>query len=284
MSDIPEKIILRNAIIKIDDLLYIGAMLFLLYFSIKDITSIWTIIMLGLFLFWIYNFIKRLKNRKPQIIIDKRGIELCEDKDFYKWSEIKFAFIKAHTTGYGDTSTSEDYFHIVTSKIEIERQINDFKYSSSLVKKAIEFYSGRNNADYNEMLRDKVNFILKGNNFSKEVMELFSRYRKRQYVITFVLFFGIIGTSVYYQIITNFHYWIGVGFALCISMLFGVGEIEEVRFRRKQYICDLTDEQYDKIAISQQLKYPKKQMIGYAIFFAVITIVIFVISYLFAKK
>jgi hypothetical protein len=259
-------------------------MLFLLYFSIKDITSIWTIILLGIFLFWIYIFIKRLKNRKPQIIIDKRGIELCEDNDFYKWSEIKYAFIKAHTSGSGDTSTSEDYFHIVTHKAEIEREIDDLKYSSSLVKKAIEQYSGRSIGDFKDMQRDKINSILKGNNFSNEVMVLFSLYRKRQYIISYILFFGIMGLSVYFQIKSNFHYWIGVGFALCITMFFGVGEIEETRFRQKQYICDLTNEQFDKIAISQKLKYPKKQMIGYAIFFAVVTIAIFVISYFVAKK
>lgn len=283
MNKIPEKLIIKNAIVKIEDFLSIGGFGFLLFFAVQDIQSIWTLLMIGLFIFFVYNFFKRLRNRNPQIIIDERGIEFCEEKDFYNWDKIKYAYIKSETTGYGKNSSTIDYFYIVTNKTDIKKRIDDYKYSSKVVKETVEHFSGRDIGDYSDQFRDEMMEILNGNKFTKEIIKLFSAYQTRMIVSTLILFFGIIGISVYFQVTSDFKYCVGVGFVISILTLLFYSQNSENNFKQKRYISDLTSEQFDKIAIKHQLKYPKKQMNGYMIFFGITAIVIFVISYYATK-
>ncbi|MFA8434275.1 MAG: hypothetical protein ACEPOZ_07140 [Marinifilaceae bacterium] len=282
-NKIPDKLILKNALIKIDDFLTFGALGVIIFYSSKNIKSIWTLFLVALCIFLIYKFTKRIKNRNPQIIIDKDGIELCEEQVFFKWNKINYAYIKAHSKGSGQNAESIDYFHIRTNNKVTTKRIDDLQYSSKLVKKTIEFYSGRDIADASIKFRNEISKILSNNNSTKEIIDAFSKIKHRQIMLSILIILSILGSSIYLQMQIDFPYCFGIGFVTTGATCIIVGPLEEKRFRRKRYISDLTDEQFDKIAMKFQLKNPNNGQTAGMIFLGVVAIGIFVLSYFLSK-
>lgn len=282
INNIPDRLIIKNALIKIDDILSIGGLGVLFFFSLEDIKSVWTLLLIALCIFLIYNFTKRLKNRNPQIIIDKNGIEFCNEQVFLKWDKINYAYIKAHSEGSGQSARSVDYFHITTNNKVTTKRIDDLKYSSKLVKETIEFYSGRDIADDSIKSRNEISKILIKNNSTKEISDAFSKFQHKQ-IWLILPFLSILGASVYVQLQVDFPYCVGIGFITSVLIPTIIGKLEEKRFRRKRYISDLTDAQFEKIAMKYQLKQPKKELIGHMIILGLLAIGIFVLSYFVSK-
>lgn len=279
MTRMYDKLIIRNAILKIEDIFGISGLLVLVYFAIIEKTIVWLSIILGLLIFFFYIFLKRLNNRKPQIIIDKRGIEFPQDMEFYGWDDIKFAFIRVQVKGYGKYSEVIENFHVVTQKTELKKRINDLKYSPKLVKETIDYYSGRKIGDYKDKFRHEINQIVKGKN-TLEISNIFSEYYRKMVLFNFLLFFGAIGLSIYLQFKTSFPYFFGIGFIVIIMLLFLLNSIFESRLRNNRLLIKLTNKQFNSLAIQYNIKYPKKQLINYIVILGIFAVIIFIISYI----
>ena len=163
---IPEQLVIKKSKFRMEDIAYIiGTLLIIIYFE-NDIIKL----ILLTFIFGIVSYsIKHRFDNKEQIIIDKEGITLrCDnvkciqrnklysnvqwENRCIQWKDIKFAYINQTSASsrsqelYGGRNFGYKIikrFHIETTSSRLIVEITDFSYNSSLVKRCINHFSGR---------------------------------------------------------------------------------------------------------------------------------------------
>jgi len=277
---IPERLILKNTIVKPHELLILLVLPVSLYFLVfEDSIAIVLIAIAPILLLAVVKLVKRLGNRNPIIIIDRRGIELCEEGRFYEWSKVEYAFIKRHASGHGKHSKTIDRFHLISNGQEKTIDLTDIKFNRGMVKAAIQQYSGRNIADASDKFRDEVAALLRNKQYADQVAHRFKKFKLKQSIIALAALFIPMGISIYFQASTHHWYSVGLGFTTALLLTLVLSKMAEQNFRRTEYIADLSDQEFNKIGIKYEVKYSKKTAIGLTIFLALSTAAIFVISY-----
>lgn len=258
----------------IDIIIPIGLLGFVLYlFLFKDfeITRSYSLALIGLIAFTFYRLIKRLKNRK-QIIIDSIGIKLLEENKVFLWKEIQYAFI------------NENGLQVITKRNNTIKSLEGLKFSAEAIEKAIIEYSGRDIANYTKYRESEIISIIGDNNISDEIIKKIKRFNNYQSLIGTLVFFGIIGISIYFQV-TSIDYSIGFGFVLLVLL---IPISEKVSFENfKKYLSEfqIPDEKIKELAIKNRIILDKKKEIFFAIvFFSLITIAVFIITYFFLNE
>ncbi|MCT4645456.1 MAG: hypothetical protein N4A74_10765 [Carboxylicivirga sp.] len=275
-SHIPTQLILRKDLINPYELFILLVLIAaLVFFSNSEsnfipFVSIVGIIVLG------YRGMMRAKDRKPKIIIDKRGIELVGSKELHHWNDIKYAFVKYKTEGSGKNTESIAYLYIEAKRTKRMVKIEDFNYSRKRLKSTIEFYSGRDIGDESDLLRDQLKKELPDITNLGEVMGLFSSYKTRLIWISIliVLFMIVIGAVGSYSSIPY-------AFASCFTSAFVIMWIfmilHENGFRKNDVIRKLRNNEYKLLVTKFNVDYRKEK--SGIIAFIVIGLVIFIIAY-----
>ena len=279
----PDKLIIKNAKLRLRDFLFVGGLVAVLLVSIVDGWSIWSVLFIGFLLgVVLFTIIARIKDSDPQIVIDQRGIEFCEENKFFPWNTIQYAFIRSEIINTGESTTTVDFLVVVTKRGEVKKQLDNYDYSKSNVKEAVEGFSGRNIGDPSDQVRDEMLVVLDSHPNTQEILQLFGGYLRRTRIATSALFLSILGIAIYFQIVSVFVYSLGVGFILCNLSPWLYREIGEINFRKRSLINTLSKAQYDSLAVKQQVKLSKKQLMNYRIFVLVLSVLIFAFSYLAA--
>lgn len=277
---IPERLILKNTIVKPHELLVLlGLPLGLYYLLFDDDITLVLLAIAPIVFAAIFKLIKRLGNRDPIIVIDRRGIDLCNDGQFYTWSDVEYAFVKRHVSGYGKYSKTTDRFHLISNGQEKTVDLSEIRFNKALVKATIQQYSGRNIADASDKFRDEVAALLQNKQYVNKIVYRFKKFKLRQNILALIALFLPLGVSIYFQVTTDHWYSVGLGFSTALLLILLLSKVSERAFRKTDYITDLSDEEFYKIGIKYEVKYSKKASIGLAIFLLLSTLAIFVISY-----
>jgi len=279
-TQIPERLTIKKSVIKYDDVLGFIAAGILFYFVLKLGSYFWTIIPIIFSAYLILNLLKRLIDREPKLVIDNKGIELSDQKKLYKWSEIKFAFIKRNG-GSHNSLDSNDFLHIVLSNSEVSIELKKLSYSEKEIEKQIEFYLGKDKCKPQDKFKLEIKEILIDKENLDEVMVLFSKHKTLFIWTGLSIVFGLPGLSIYFQFNSYFPYVFAFGFVLTPICMFAIVKVINTRFRKLPTIRNLTDKEYNAISIKYGFKNDhnkKRKLLGY-VFLSVLTVLIFMISY-----
>jgi len=285
-KEIPERLIIKKPLIEPYSIVIVAVLIsFLIYMSsnISGLVLAGVLISIG---FLAYKIFDGYKDRKPKIIIDKRGIEICSKNTLYEWSKIKYAYVKSKVEGSGQNTNSIDYLHVITKWGEISEKINDYQYSFRLVKETIEYYSRRDIGDLSDKIRDEIREITGGESDMVEIMNILSTYKTRISVFGLLLFFILFGSGIYGQFVFSFPYIFATGFALTFIIIYAMVKISEKRLRRNRVFSGLSDDEFEQILIKRNIKQKanSNDMKIAIIFMSIFIIGVFVISYIASSQ
>lgn len=254
----------------VDVLLPIGLLGFVLYlflFKEFEITSNYSIALLGLIAFTFYRLVKRFRNRR-QIIIDSIGIKLLEENKIFIWEEIQFAYIKDNT------------LHIITKRNKTAKSMEGLNFSPEDIEKAITNYSGRDIANYSKISNSEVKSIIGDDKPLAEIIGDVKKFNNYQALIGIIIVFGIIGISIYLQVKSILNYTIGYGFILVLVILLVWDNIsfKKLKFHLSRF--NLADEQVKDLGLKQGIIASKKEIKIALIVWSFITVAAFVITYI----
>ncbi|WP_163323426.1 hypothetical protein [Draconibacterium mangrovi] len=222
-----------------------------------------------------YSIIKRLQNRQPGIIIDKYGIHLKFENKSFPWKSIDDVEVE-------DINGEKIYFKIKTKNSDFQIDLSHFDTTSHKIKKAIVFFSngkikGRETKFFNsidDLVNDKKNLEM--------VIDLFKKHKRKVLWVGVLIFFGGIALAIYLQASYPFPFSFAIGWTTILIILFLYYKRTELKLRNSEIIRGLTDRQFNEIAIKFEIRNnaDKKNKTFAMIFMVVVTIGIFVVSYL----
>ena len=249
---------------------------FLFWIGGSDLTVI--IISLIIVVYLAIKFFYVKSNRQPQIIIDKKGIQLCEEGQFYHWNKVKYAFIQNRIERHRRKTRIIGFLHIVLAHKTVEKRMEDYAYSPEKVKQAIERYSGRDIGDKTDPIRDKIAETIKNREDANKVIQDFIKY-KRQVIILAYLILPVMGASIYYQVHSSFPYIFAIGFTLYFLVLFLWSRWTERNFKRRRHIALLTPKLYKWLIRRFRIRYSKKSEQWLIGFWCALSVGLFFASY-----
>lgn len=287
--EMTDKFIIRNASLRLDDYVFFICLLIFLYLIIAGHNSeIVVVVFLGLLGFTTYRIIKRLHDRSDKIIIDKKGIKLCDTNDFISWSKINYAYIKQKSEGVGRNSRVVDYFHIDTLDGEIRVRMTDFKFKHDLLVHAIEHFSGRNIGELTDLLRAKTKKIIGNDRDVERISKILTDFYKRQTYLALISIITLVGISFFLQLNIDFPYVFAIGFTLTLGIIYLIGILEEKRFRNQEYINEIDDKKYKALkkeyGQGYDVEMSKGKKIASMVFLILFVLGIFGLSYIFDKE
>jgi hypothetical protein len=283
-AQMPERLTIKNYVIKYNDVLGFIAAGILFYIVLKLGFYYWTLIPIIFSIYLIFTVLNRLRDRESKLVIDNNGIEFSDQKKCYKWSEINYAFIERNGGGH-NSFEQNNYLHIVLTKSEVTIGLKKLAYSEKAIERQIEYYLGKDKCKPQDKFNSEIKGILIDKEKHDEVMVLFSKQKTLFLWSGLLIVFGLSGLSIYFQINSAFPYVFAFGFVITVITMFVYIKIINTRFRKSTIICNLTEKEFDAISIKYELKKDndkKRKMLGY-IFLIVLTVLIFTISYFVTK-
>lgn len=280
MSQTPHSLIIKNRSIRWQEVFLIVLALALSIGPFVLDMEIFVSFM-GLFLlaFTLIQLVPRLLDKGPQIIIDQRGIEFCKKQRLHFWNTTEYAYIKKEVEGSGRNSRTVHYFYIKSQGQKFKENISNLKFSAAEVRALIEYYGSGNVGDENDELQDDVAALMTNGRQAPEIVPMFKRYSNGQNAVGFISFLSVLGVSVYFQATTSHWYSVGIGFIASIVVCIFLHRLIESSFQQKELINTLSDREFFQISEKFGQRYSKKAMTGFMIFFALVAVGIFVISY-----
>ncbi len=281
-----DKLILKNATLRLDDYVFFACVLIILYFILTgNNTSFLIILFIGLLVFTTYRIIKRANDRSDKIIIDKYGIKICERNELIGWSKIKFAYIKQKSEGVGRSAKVVDYFHIKTVSGEIVVDMRDLKFNKELLKQSIEHFSGRDIGDFTDMVSEKVSKIIGNDEKVKEIESKMSGYFKNQIKSAPVIFLGSFSIAIVLQFLISFPYIIAIWWAILVFGIIIYAIYEDKTLKNRLKFNELSDKKFNSIkreyGAQYELNYSDRQTIFAYIFLVLTVFAVFGFSYYF---
>ena len=284
-----DEYIIKNKNITVSESLLIIFFLIFLFFMIEfEIEFIYIIICIGIVTYGMHKFLKRQFDRRAKIIINKNGIKLCKEDKLIEWNIINYAYIKKEITSYGKDARSINYFYIETKNKIIDIDMSDYSFNKETIIKSVEYFSGRNIGEFEDLLNDNVKEIIGSKMNIDQISKICIDYIKRQKKLSIIQFLILFVISFILQLIIDFHYVFAIGFTLMIVIMFLVDRIEEKRLRNREYIKDLDDEKFKKVLIEyakacnidKSKSFEKKAMV----LIILSTILIYIFSYLIGNQ
>ncbi|GET25440.1 hypothetical protein [Prolixibacter sp. NT017] len=269
-----KKLEIKESITRERETMYIVVLTIVVSTQLKE-PKLWLLIPVAVLLFLLSLVVKRVIARKPRLIIDEIGIHDKRKQKVYKWDSIRDVEINFNSSSSfklvvkcQSTTESIDLTNLYTSPKEINE--------------SVAFFSDKKIKTGDDRFKTEIERILKDDDSVVEIMMLFSKVKSKLHWIGLPLFFGGVALSVYLQTRLAFPYVFAIGFLMTGILLFGFMQVSEKRFKKKPEIRNLTDREYNLIAIKYELKLPENKtrtIIGY-VFFGLLMIGIFVISYI----
>jgi hypothetical protein len=281
-----DRYIIKNATLRLDDYVFFACVLVILYFILTgNNTGFLIILFIGLLVFTTYRIIKRANDRSDKIIIDKYGIKICERKELIGWSKIKFAYIKQKSEGVGRSAKVVDYFHIKTVSGEIVVDMRDLKFNKELLKQSVEHFSGRDIADFTDMVSEKVSKIIGNNEKVKEIESKMTGYFKNQIKSAPVILLGSFGIAIVLQILIPFPYIIAIWWAILVFGLIIYAIYDDKTLKKRLKLNELSDKKFNSIkreyGAQYELNYSDRQTMFLYIFLVLSVFAVFGFSYYF---
>lgn len=272
-----EKLAIKKTIIRDRELLYIVVLTIFISLELKK-PELWLLIPVAILLFLVSLVVKRLLDRKPQIIIDKVGIHNNQNQQIYSWETI--------TNVETNFTSSKSFGLLIKSKISLVNiDLTNLDTSPKEINEAVEFFSGNKVNTGKNKFRNEIQHILKDNQNIDETMLLFSKQKRKVLWIGLPILFGIPALSIYLQSKLSFPYVFAIGYLVTGIFLFAFMRIIEKQFKRRTEIQNLTEQQYKNISIKYELKIPenkRRKILGY-ILLMLLTIGVFTVSYLVGR-
>lgn len=229
----------------------------------------------ALLLYVSYTIVKRLQNRQPGIIIDKYGIHLKSENKSFAWKSIDDVEVE-------DINGEQIYLKIKSKNSDFQTDLSHFETTSYKIEKAIVFFSngkikGRETKFFNsidDLVNDKKNLEI--------IIDLFKKHKRKVLWVGVLIFFGGLALAIFLQASYPFPFSFAIGWTSILIILFLYYRRTELKLRNSEKIRGLTDSQFNEIAIKFELRNntDKKNKTFAMIFMAVVTIGIFVLSYL----
>ena len=248
----------------------------IIYASLKiKNPDFWIVIPIAFLGYIGFSIISRLKKGQTEIIIDKYGIHIKSESKSFSWDSILDATVK-------DLNGSQITLTIKTAKSNFETEITNLNTTSFKIEKAIVSFSkgkikARETKFFNsidELLNDKKNLAA--------IIDIFKKHKRKMLWFGILVFFGGLALSIYFQATFAFPYSFAIGWSMIMIALLGYNKIAETKLRDSDLISGLTDTQFNEIAIKFEIRnnVDKKNKMFALIFMIVISIGIFIISYL----
>lgn len=268
---------IKESITRERETMYIVVLTILISLQLKE-PKLWLLIPIGIIAFLIFLLIKRLIDRKPRLVIDEIGIHNKRNKKIYNWKTI--------TDIETNFNSSSSFKLLVRSKNSMDNiDLSNLNISPKEINEAVDFFSGNKISTGKNKFRKEIQRILKNNENLDEIMLLFSKYKKKVLSIGLPIFFGIPALSIYLQIKLDFPYVFAIGYLITGIIMYGFMRKMEMNFKQKIENQNLTEKEYNQVSIKYELKIPenkRKKILKY-IFLSILTIAIFVISYIASK-
>jgi len=252
------------------------------YKTVSAVELLFYIILLSVIIWFLIKSIKSIKYRKPRLIIESKGIELCEANKTVPWNEIKHVYTKR--VSQGKYSTVE---LIITLLKETDYEycypITEISNKTKQMKEAVEFFSGRNIWGLESIFKENIKEIAADAEQPSLIAELVDDYYKKITVRGGITFVAII-IFIFLQIWLSFPYTLAFGVSGTVLLCMILNYIDEQNLKSNEAIRFLTKEQIEKIFWEKEKSlnyiFPEKKLIPVRIIFCVL---IFVASYLINK-
>ncbi len=244
-----DEYIIKNKRFKIEDYLYIVISIVALYFILESKNNlIYTLFSIGIIVFTILTIVKRHIDRKNKLIIDKKGITICEENTLIEWENINYAYINQKTIGVGKGRRSFDCFYINLNEDNvIEIDMSGYSFNKEMLTKYVEYFSGRNIGEFEDLLNDKTKKKIGSKRYTEQISKLFTNYYKSLVNLATILFVLYLGISVYLLVVTDLTYAFAIGFTLYILILLLVEKLLKKRLRNREYINELDDDTFNEL-------------------------------------
>ena len=268
-----KKLEIRKTIIRERELMYIVIITIYISLELKK-PELWLLIPISILLFLISLIIKRLIDRKPQLIIDEKGIYYSKKRVNYLWNKIEDVEVKYYS---GDFLQLNIKSKSLLSSIDL-KNINS---SPKEIEDAIVFFSDGKIKSEKEKFKNQINNVLNDNQNIEIIASLFQKHKRKSSWLNALIFFGILAISIFLQIKFIFPYSFAFGWLTILLGLYSFNKKAELKLRQSEYIKKLTENQFNEIAIKYELRIrddKNKKRLGYIAMF-IITVGIFVASF-----
>jgi hypothetical protein len=268
------KLEIKESIVKEWEFNFSIAAIIVIIYKIKS-PDIWIIIPIIFLLYVTYIIIHRLINRQPGVVIDKYGLHLKYENKSFPWELISDAEVE-------NFNGEQIILKVKTKNSSFQTDLSNFNSNSYKIEEAIVFFSNGKIRGRETRFYDDINVLLSDKENLQVIIDLFRRHKRKVLWIGALIFFGGQALSIFLQVRYPFPYSFAIGWsAILIAMLFYF-EKTELELRNSEKIRGLSDKQFNEIAIKFELRNnsEKKKRTLAMIFMVMITIGIFIISYL----
>ncbi len=273
-----DKLIIKKELFTENDIIKIVPFIFLFFIMWGKVPNHYFLIPIGFIVVYSIAPIKRLFDRKPQIIFDGSGIHNLRTQMTYSWEYVQDVDIKFRSNGffklafkYKNPLIVLDLEKLNTSPKEIEGYIK--KINVSILK------------DEEKELNKGLSEILKNNPDIAEISKTVKQYKTRYLWIFFIAFIGILALAISLQVIYPYPYSFALGWSIMLISLTYYNKFAESKLQESEYIRKLTDNQFNELMIRFSLRQKndkKKKKVAYIGMF-IITSLIFIASYILSK-
>ncbi len=269
-----QKLEIKQTIIKEWELFFTIAAIIIVVYKLTNPDFL--IIIPSVFLLYIaYSIIKRLQNRQPGIIIDTYGIYLASEDKSLSWKIINDVEVE-------EMGGDKMFLKIKTQQADFVIDLSPFETTSYKVEKAIMFFSNGNIKGKKTKFSHSIDKLINDEKNSQIIIDKFKTHKRKVLWVGSLIFFGGLAASVFFQISYPFPYSFAMGWSITLISLFLYYKQTELRLRHFENIKELTDSQFNAIAIKFGLRNntDKKNQIFVVMFMVFVSIGIFVVSYL----
>lgn len=277
-NKVKNKLVLKKELFSEDDIFRIVPFIILFFIGWGKIPNHYFLIAIGFIVAYLIAPIKRLLDRKPQVIFDKSGIHNVRTKTTYSWEYIQDVDIEFRSSGifkiafkYKNPIITVDLEKLNTSP----KEILDF----------VKTIDANKIKDEDKELKEDLQKILKNNPDSAAISKTVKKYKTKYLWIFSIAFFGILAMAIALQVIYPYPYSFAFGWSIMLISLTYYNKITELKLRDSEHIRRLTENQFNELMIRfslRQKNYKKKKKIGYIAMY-IISAIIFVASYFLSK-
>lgn len=271
------KLEIKETIIKEWELTFSIASIIMVSIKIKNLDFL-IVFPIALLLYVTYSIINRLKDRKSGIVIDKYGIQLKSENKSFLWEVINDAEVQ-------DLSGGKIILRLKTKSSHFQTDLSNFDTTSYKIEEAIVFFSNGKIKGRETKLYNSINDLVSDKENLEVIIDLFNKHKRKGLWVLTLIFFGGLALSIYFQVSYPFPFSFAIGWAAIIIVMYHFNKNAESTLRHSDKIRQLTDNQFNEIAIKFKLRNKDdKQNKRFAMVFMVfMSIGIFIISYFLSR-
>lgn len=274
-----DKLVIKKVLLTDDDIFRIVPFIILFFLGWGKVPNYSFLILIAFIIIYSIAPVKRFLDRKPQVILDKSGIHNLQTKMTYSWEYIQDVDIE-----YGSSGN----FFKLAFKYKNPIIVLDLEKLNTSPKEIFDYIktidSNKLKDEENELKKD-LEKILKNNPDSAAISKAIKKYKIKYGWIFSSVFIGFLALAITLQVIYPYPYSFALGWSIMLFSLAYYNKIAESKLRDSEHIRRLTENQFNELMIRFSLRQKndkKKKRVAFIAMF-IITVLIFIISYILSK-